>query len=163
MPATLYPWSLHSLLCGDPTLGHLMALCEDNYRLLLRLVPELRRYRGAGRSAPIPGLDLHLEVLEQTPYTTLLHLTYHFPHGDGTLPDPDATLRAYHDAGQVEVLELRQTALPLPRGLELQGLGQKWRANLFIAKWLSYCVTQGHRFSLAGRPGAQGLPRPVPC
>jgi uncharacterized protein len=150
--------SLHCLLYGPPTLGHLMELCEENYRALLRLAPELTRSRGIGRSAQVPGLDLYLEVLEQTPYTTLLHLTYHFPHGEATQPDPDATLRAYHDAGQVEVLELRQTALPLPRGPQLESLGQKWRANLFIAKWLAYCLAQGHSFASSDCPNAVVAP-----
>lgn len=66
------------------------------------------------RSAPRSNQDrdLFLEVLEQAPYTTLPRLTYYFPHHDGRVhrmpdPNPDTLLRAYHDAGQVEVLSLR--------------------------------------------------------
>jgi uncharacterized protein YqiB (DUF1249 family) len=93
-------------------------------------------------------MDLYLEVLEQTPYTTCVHLTYYFQHQDqGAHPDPDATLRVYHDSGQVEVLDLRQQALPLSRGGDQAALAQKWRVSLFLSKWLAYCVQQGHRFA----------------
>jgi uncharacterized protein YqiB (DUF1249 family) len=126
-----------------------MELCEENYRVLWRLVPDLHRRSGYFRSELPQGMDLHLEVLEQTPYTTLLHLTYYFCHDSGAVPDPDTTLRAYHDAGQVEVLDLCQTALPLVRGPRYPTLEQKWKANLFLSKWLAYCLSQGHRFERA--------------
>lgn len=146
MRVPLYPWSLHTLLLGRPSLGGLMDLCEENYRVLTRLVPQLRHLNGYLRSELPRGMDLHLEILEQTPYTTLLHITYYFPHETGVVPDPDTTLRAYHDAVQVEVLELRQTALPLVRGPRYSTLEQKWKANLFLSKWLAFSVAQGHRF-----------------
>ena len=123
-----------------------MELCEENYRVLARLIPEMQALSGHLHSQSTPGMDLHLEILEQTPYTTLIHLTYYFSHGNGSVPDPDTTLRVYHDAGQVEVLDLRQTALPLSRGPHYPTLEQKWRANLFLSKWLAFCSVQGHRF-----------------
>lgn len=99
-------------------------------------------------------MRLHLEVIEQSPYTSLLRLTYFFPQPDGQehripLADPDALLRAYHDARQVEVLDLRQTALPLHNHYRSPALEAKWRANFFLGKWLSYCVRTGHLFTLA--------------
>ncbi len=124
-----------------------MDLCEENYRHLLRLAPELRTLDGIFLSRLEGAMDLYLEILEQTPYTTLLHLTYFFAHEDGQLPDPDATLRVYHDSAQAEILELRQKALPLNRGVEHPTLNQKWKVNLFLSKWLSYCVRQGHLFT----------------
>ena len=146
MRVSVYPWSLRSLLQGRPTLGELMALCEENYRVLARLIPEMSDLAGYLRSELSQGMDLHLEILEQTPYTTLLHLTYYFHHDKGAIPDPDATLRAYHDASQVEVLDLRQTALPLVRGPHYPTLEQKWKANLFLSKWLVFSLAQGHLF-----------------
>ena len=151
MRAPQYPWNLNALLRVRPDLGSLMDLCEENYRVLGRLVPDIRGTKGYQRSRLDTGLDLHLEVLEQTPYTSLLHLTYYFPHESGVSPDPDTTFRAYHDAAQVEVLDLRQSALPLPRGPHFPDLCDKWRANLFLSKWLNYCVSQGHRFDSANQ------------
>jgi uncharacterized protein YqiB (DUF1249 family) len=128
-----------------------MSLCEENYRLLRRLAPELKSLRGEYRSPAVGGLDLHLEILEQTPYTTLLRLTHYFPYDDGKIhrlarPDPDALLRAYHDAGQVEVVDLLQTALPIHAHYQHPALLAKWRVNGFLSKWLAYCWRQGHHF-----------------
>jgi uncharacterized protein YqiB (DUF1249 family) len=155
MQAPRYPWSDPFVMLGRPTVGALMSLCEENYRSLMRLVPDLKSLGGELRSAREGGLDLHLEIIEQSPYTSLLRLTYFFPHNDGQVhripvADPDALLRVYHDAGQVEVLDLRQTILPIHRHYQYPALETKWRANLFLAKWLAYCLRQGHGFVRGG-------------
>jgi len=144
-----YPWSLYSLLVGKPTVGGLMDLCDQNYRHFMRLSPVIRELSGCYRSEVAGYMDLHLEILEQTPYTTLVHLTHYFTHDTGAAPDPDATVRIYHDSRQAEVLDLRQSALPLKRGIHNPTLEQKWRANMFLSKWLSFCVLQQHCFRAA--------------
>jgi len=106
----------------------------------------LRRLQGEHCSSLRDHQDLHLRIIEQTPYTTLLRLTYEFPHVDGGVADPDALLRVYHDAQQVEVEDLRQQALPTRRLYEAPGLENKWRLNLFVGRWLAFCVQQGHLF-----------------
>lgn len=168
MRAAHYPWAADLSRPGRQTIGNLMSLCEENYRLLMRLVVDLRGIQGDMRSVLDQDLDLHLEILEQAPYTTLLRLTYFFPHSDGLVhrqenPDPDALLRAYHDAGQVEVLDLRQTALPLHNNYRYPALETKWKVNLFLSKWLAFCLLRGHRFpSGAEMPEAPGQETPVP-
>jgi len=137
---------LNAWLDSRPTVGDLLTLCEENYRCLHSLVPQLRRLQGEHCSSRPDHQDLHLTILEQTPYTTLLRLTYRFPHADGGTSDPDALLRVYHDARQVEVEDLRQQALPTDRLYEAPGLVNKWRLNLFVAKWLAFCLGQGHLF-----------------
>ena len=79
--------------------------------------------------------------------------------------DPNARLCAYHDARQVEVLDLHQTALPIYRHYDFPALDAKWRANLFLAKWLAFCARQGYRFGVRGwgdprgrRVAASGTP-----
>ncbi|MEN8180453.1 MAG: DUF1249 domain-containing protein [Pseudomonadota bacterium] len=147
MRAPYYPWSLKSLLTGRPTMGALLDLSEENYRLLMRLVPDLPKLKGRLISSRVQGMDLHLEVQEQTPYTSLIHLTYYFPHAEGHAPDPDAQLRVYHDSRQVDVLDLSQSALPLRRWGANPTLEQRWKINLFLSKWLAYCALQGHEFA----------------
>lgn len=146
-----YPWPDRLATSSPPSVGTLMALCEENYVTLLKLAPGLGALQGEFRSAREDGMDLHLEIIEQTRYTTLLRLTYFFPHDDERIhrmpqADPDASLRVYHDARQVEVVDLRQTALPLHNHYASPALEAKWKVNLFLAKWLGYCVFQGHRF-----------------
>lgn len=140
------------LFSERPTLGALLALCEENFVLLSRLAPQVRTCGGIFVSRLKDGVDLHLSIEEQARYTTLLRLTYFFADGDGghsdsvVGADPDARLRVYHDARQVEVLDLRQTALPRLAHYQPPALDSKWRVNLFLWKWLAYCLHQGHRF-----------------
>jgi len=156
-----YPWGACTWFPGKPNVGQLMDLCEENYRYLMRLAPDLRQMQGCCQSQLKGALDLYLEVLEQTPYTTLIHITYFFSHRQGHRPDPDARVRIYHDARQSEVVELRQQALPLNAGVERPTLEQKWRINLFLSKWLAYCVRQGHQFNFdESQVGGQSTRRP---
>ena len=146
MRMPFYPWSLRTILTARPSVGALMELCEENYRQLIRLAPAMARMEGQYDSRVAGHVDLHMEVIEQTRYTTLVHLTHYFDQREGRNPDPDATLRVYHDAGQAEVLDLEQQVLPIQGPPGLGTLEQKWKANLFLSKWLSYCIAQGHKF-----------------
>ncbi|MBK1630997.1 hypothetical protein CKO31_09640 [Thiohalocapsa halophila] len=153
-------------LTGDqPTVGVLMALCEENYRALMQLVPRLASLSGVQVSGRPGHTYLQLEVIEQARYTTTFRLTHVFPSGGDRadwLPEPDATLKAYHDAEQVEVLDLRQTALPIFSHYESPALRTKWKANLFLSKWLGWCLRDGHRIGPdAGRRShASSTPSP---
>jgi uncharacterized protein YqiB (DUF1249 family) len=136
-------------LTGDrPTVGLLMGLCEENYRALLQLAPRLAGLSGVQSSQRSGDACLELQVIEQARYTTTFRLTHVFPSASGHaewLPEPDAVLKAYHDAGQVEVLDLRQTALPIFSHYQSPALQAKWKANLFLSKWLGWCLHNGHR------------------
>jgi uncharacterized protein len=150
MQATLCPRATAELWSLRPTVGALMVLCEDNYVLLSRLVPGLSTRSGRLVSRVAGGVDLHLTIEDQAPYTTQMRLTHVFGGGQGVCADlgsdPNVRLRVYHDARQVEVLDLRQTALPLHADYQAPALDSKWRINLFVAKWLVYCLQQGHVF-----------------
>lgn len=146
--------------------GGLMALCEENYVALMRLAPSLTQLSGCLSSRPEHRTELFLTVLEQSRYTTTLRLTHAFVGSAGGTQqwsEPDATLRTYHDAEQVEVLNLRQTVLPILSHYDTPALAAKWRANLFVSKWLRYCIGEGHHFTadgqaLATAPGRELLP-----
>lgn len=164
MPVSPGSWGPLGLASRHPTLGDLMALCEENYVLLSRLAPGLRELRKVSISRRLGCVDLYLIIEEQSPYTSLIRLTHLFQGTDldhvggvgvnldwgvgqtGARADPDARLRIYHDASQVEVLDLRQTVLPLHLDYQPPALDSKWRANLFLGKWLAFCLQQGHRF-----------------
>lgn len=135
-----------------PSVGTLLELYEENYLLLLRLCPNLNSLQGHQHATDESGLKLHLQVLEQTPYTSLIHLTYQFGDGENPLPDPDAYLRAYHDARQLEVVRLRESALPLGQCPQCPTLQQKWHINLFLSKWLRYCLLTHSFFALEAYP-----------
>ena len=138
---------LRALIGARPTVGTLMDMCEGSYGLLMKLAPGLASLSGIHRSRTEFGPDLHLDVLEQSRHTTLIRLTHSFAAGEAGVSDPDLRLRVYHDARQVEVEGLNQTALPLDRLYHHPALEQKWRVNQFLARWLAFCLSQGHGFS----------------
>ena len=145
MPNTIYPWKLVNSLRAKPTLGQLVDLCEENYSLLHKIAPDLKNMQGKYISSCSPHIDLHLEILEQSPYTSLIHLTYFFEQQNAG--NPDAILRVYHDSRQLEVIDLKEKSLPLLNSYQHPGLLLKWKANIFVSKWLSYCRFQGHHFA----------------
>lgn len=155
MFAPVHPWLDLERLLGRPNIGSLMGLCEENHAALLRLMPGLRAARGSYRAMRSGHPDLHLDILEQAPYTTSARLTHYFAPADAMSrqPEPDARLRIYHDARQVEMLALHSSAFSFldPNAWTLP---EKWRANLFLAKWLGYCLEQGYAFAAGACPGA---------
>jgi len=151
MQATRCFFTRLALLTPPPDVGGLMALCEENYGALMRLAPRLPRLANQLRSRPEGLAELSLSIIEQSRYTTTLRLT-HLLRGEVGVQhpsEPDALLRAYHDAAQVEVLNLRQTVLPILSHYQAPALAAKWRANLFVSKWLDYCLHQGYHFSIS--------------
>lgn len=149
MQRAFHPWATACILSGRPNVGALMSLCEENFVHLSRLAPDLSRRSGAYVSRCSEGVELYLDIEEQARFTTCVRLTYRFPAASGALPDPDARLRVYHDARQLEVIDLRQTVLPLRADYRSPALAEKWQVNLFLAKWLTYCLRQGYSFAEA--------------
>src|SRR4051812_4480921 len=80
----------------------LMTLYESNFIRLQALVGDVRRHVGSKVSSVNGDCDLHLEVLEHAPYTSMVRLTYRFEDAAGTVADPDLELRVYHDARLAE-------------------------------------------------------------
>jgi uncharacterized protein YqiB (DUF1249 family) len=137
----------------------LMALYESNYLRLRELAGDVRRLDGLARSVARGDGDLHLSVLEHTPYTSHVKLTYHFADKEhGSVADPDLDIRVYHDARLAEVSAcgrwIRHASLEHVRaGIPAQ-LGERWLRNMLLNKWLDYCLERGHEFRLAARsPG----------
>jgi len=102
-------------------------------------------------------VELLFEVAEQTRYTTLVRLTYVFADDLGPRSDPNAVLRAFHDSKQVEVLSMSPGYATSERGDVPATLEGKWKASLFLSKWLSYCASQGCRLGEGARVGTGRL------
>ena len=61
-----YSERIHNLLVNGPSVGDLLELCEENYRCLHSLAPQLKRLQGKHCSSRPDHQDLHLTILEQT-------------------------------------------------------------------------------------------------
>lgn len=131
----------------------LMAVYESNWRRLLRLLgpARMREMPDEVVSAVPDDLDLHLLVLERSPYTTTFRLTYFFDVSGESDADPDLVVRMYHDARMAEVLRCRR----IHHRHRLLGrfmtdahneLARRWQRNILLNKWLEYCLERGHSF-----------------
>lgn len=125
-----------------------MALYESNYLRLLRLIPEIDRLDGCFRCRVAGDCDLHVEILERRRYTVTLSLTYHLETDDGLLLDPDMLVRVYLDGQLAEAMAIgkqqRHAAMRRLMCVHRAELGQRWRRNVVLNKWLDYLSEQGH-------------------
>lgn len=129
----------------------LMTIYESNYLKLDRLIGALSPDESEWISRVSGDCDLHLEYVRHEPYTTTLKLTYWFEDGEGqSLPDPDLTIRIYHDARLVEAVGARDSHRHhlLRRLAEAHSaeLDRRWRLNIMLNKWLDYLLEMGHGF-----------------
>ncbi|MCU7960189.1 MAG: DUF1249 domain-containing protein [gamma proteobacterium symbiont of Bathyaustriella thionipta] len=149
-----HSFTLRDVFHGRPTLGGLVELCQENYALLLQLVPALQQQRELvthKACSSIGGAELRLKVLEQTPYTSLIHLTHIFSAA-GNNSEPDAVMRVYHDARQVEIQSLHGIAVPHNVSLHEDVLTRKWQQAQFLSRWLRFSLGCGHCFDEQSQP-----------
>ena len=127
----------------------LHAQCEANYARLLRLFPD---YESSNkRSFSVGGTQIHMDVLERSRYTTLF-LLQSFAQTSATSSWPWLTplrmeVRAYHDAGMLEVIVFQGSTRTAGRysypNPSMHQQDEKAQQNAFLAEWLSNCLTHG--------------------
>jgi len=133
----------------------LMSLYESNYIRFGWLAGDVTALSGCYRSTVAGDCDLVLNIVERSPYTTTLNLTYLLPDQPSAPAYPDMGVRLYHDARLAEAQEwpakhLHPGLRRLRRRMERE-LDQRWARNVMLNKWLEYCVERGHRFAPAAR------------
>lgn len=124
----------------------LMTLYESNHVRLRQLLGSLQRLPSSLKSRADGDLSLHMRTLAHSRYTSELHLTYRIPRPEGVDVNPDMVLRVYHDARLVEALRCcERPRLPglglVPAVTELE---RRWSLNIFLNKWLEYCLDHHH-------------------
>ncbi|MCW9012913.1 MAG: DUF1249 domain-containing protein [Gammaproteobacteria bacterium] len=126
----------------------LMDLYENNYIRLRKLLPDVNKIDSAIISRVPEHLDLYLNIIERSKFTTTLYLSYCFPTEHGLKMEPNLKIRIYHDAQLAEVMagHLHHGRLVLD-DLPADALKEKWQLNRFLNKWLGYCLKQGHSFA----------------
>lgn len=126
----------------------LMELYEMNFMLMRRLMPGMASLSGVLVAEGGEGLPLHVEIVEQDRFTTMLRLYYRLPREDGGHHEaPDLQVRVYHDARVAEAVAGRLRG----RDCVAQGrsgetcLDVRWRLNRFLYKWLRYLLHRQQR------------------
>lgn len=137
-------------------LADMHAVCEANYARLLRLFPD---YENANsRTFSVGEARVMLKVIERCRYTTIFHLHQH-QAADTWLGRLRVEVRAYHDAGMLEVgmfQSHRQVAAryQYPNARMYQQ-DEKSQQNRFLADWLEHCLQTGR--ACKGNTHASGL------
>lgn len=152
--------------------GHI-AQCEANYARIMRLLPDIGQadYREFGLHAVNgSGRRFSIKVLERCKYTTMLQvseLQVSELEADNSVAEssiapnqadseqaadwvspPQFSLRVYHDAQMVEVIQyLRHRHIkPLynyPND-QMHQSDEKAQWNIFLGEWLSHCLKHGY-------------------
>jgi len=140
----------------------LMEMYEANYIRLRKLLGDRDSMPEVAVSRVQNGMDLYLQVLEKTKYTSTIALTYYFADSEQVfLAYPNLKLRMYFDARQAEVMSQsyrRRDPSALIANQQIDpSLRKCWRMNRFLFKWLSYCDRQGHTFRIGVNTGQNQL------
>jgi len=136
-------------------LRELHALCEANYARLLRLFPDYETSNS--REFVVGSAKVRLDVVERCRYTTIFHL--HQQQAEARwLGRLRVEVRAYHDAGMMEVgmfQSHRQVAARYSYPNEhMFQQDEKSQQNRFLADWLEHCLQNGLSSQALPVPGA---------
>lgn len=121
------------------TYQQLSALFEQNYQLVLSLIPALKQTTGDNVIKHESENDLCLFTQEITPYTA----TYTLTHQLDMVNRPDIKFRVYFDARLVEVISVcDHTMLSRnhPYLAKCSDIDIQWELNMFLERWLDYCL-----------------------
>jgi len=125
-----------------------MAECDANYLRLSKLFPSLREVDSAAIGVDLHGarFEVWLEVIERSPYTTLVRLNQRpeVPWSHRA----SLTIRLYHDARSAEVVEYQgkrhflRAVYDYPNA-DMRQPDEKAQINRFLGEYLSVCLTHG--------------------
>ena len=121
--------------------------CDDNYRRLTRLMPDLRQTdRCEFRVFPHgAALVVSFEVTYRSRYTTVL--TLDLPSSVRGLGGMRIKIRAYHDARTAEVIEFQgqrrfKAVYDYPNE-QMHQPDEKVQVNRFLSEFLNACLRHG--------------------
>jgi uncharacterized protein YqiB (DUF1249 family) len=108
----------------------LQMLCEENYALLVRLIPSFKQNSS--------NTCINFEILDAGPFTYTLALNNQ-ELGQNT-SSPNFKCRVYLDTKSVEVISIEGHSKPAGRRKESprDTLNKKWTLNYFLEKWLTF-------------------------
>ena len=113
----------------------------------MHLLPGLTRRQGLVVLAVAGRSSIVIEILEQNPYTTTIHIHQDMTEEGPWIADLKMKVRIYHDAQVAEVIAYQGVhslrsfyTYPNPKMLHTY---EKRRVNHFLGEWLGYCLVRG--------------------
>ena len=135
-----------------PNLDEFISQCEENYTLILKLLPFLNIKKNLEltndceeriRFSPKPGHQVNFELIEKAKYTTTMMLRLNAPCNSAKV-DMNLMVRLYHDAKLLEVMDMvgPKALKPIIKGKNLgnKQADEKRQLNRFLGESLKYCL-----------------------
>ena len=126
-------------------LAGLHAVCEANYARMKLLFPDYETSNT--REFTVADARIRIEVIERARYTTIFQLFQQHHQGAEWLGHLKIEVRAYHDAGMLEVGAFQsqqqiQARYQYPNH-KMHQQDEKAGQNRFLAAWLEHCLENG--------------------
>lgn len=128
----------------------LQNICETNYHKLFSLIPDLKGIDSSAQGFSDGKPMLHMRILEQSPYTKTIQLSYFFENDAEPFLEPAVKIRLYFDVRIAEVLrdykrvEVSNAIDDISLSTDI--MDYKWRLNYFLEKWLDHCLKADYNF-----------------
>ena len=121
---------------------------EQNYLLLLAIIPGLKSPQLSGHTINNGAIQMAISVAEVSPYTCLLTLAINFDEYTQITPI-QMKVRIYHDASLAEVVAYQQInqlmADFLLQPTPVMDVDNKRQANLLLHEALNYYIKHEHQ------------------
>ncbi len=127
------------------TYAQVSQLFESNYQKILKLIPLLRQTAHDCVIKRDSENDLHLIVEDRFTHTGVFTLTHKLKSNTGNINKPDIKFKIYFDVQLLEVISVcNQTTLnhAHPYLAQCSDMNIQWELNVFIEKWLDYCLNK---------------------
>lgn len=126
-----------------PHLPSMLAVCDNNYARLLRLLPDCDTQDLSYRFVINAKLTYQIVILDSSRYTSTLEMSQ-IALGSPDYLKPVMQIRLYHDAQMAEVISSQQVgaikaAYKYPN-VKMHQPNEKAMVNQFLAEWLAFCV-----------------------
>jgi len=136
-------------------LAALHAVCEANYARLLRLFPDYESRNSL--EFDVGTARVRIDVVERSRYTTIFRLFQTHAEAEW-LGLMRVEVRAYHDAGMLEVGAFQshrrfEGRYEYPNN-QMYQQDEKRQQNHFLADWLEHCLESGRSCSPLPATGA---------
>ena len=136
----------------QPSLKGLIATCETNYMLLLRLLSDIDTVASERQFFINEHLCYSLTIIEKSKYTHVVEFKQLVSKNESLaskvhLPKPTMQIRLYHDAHVAAVISSQNIRQVKPRydypNRDMHLPDEKQQTQNFLSEWLQLCLHQG--------------------
>lgn len=125
------------------------ALCESNYRKLVLMLPDINLFEHVTLDSKDHSVSVSVNVLERTPYTTLIKICSRYIMCSGFSPKTLLEVRIYHDAKVAEVVTVQGHQRIRPHydypNTDMYLPDEKRQTNRLLSDMLDFCSKNNYK------------------